>query len=77
MSEQGNQQTNKKDSSNPGFWRILQSTLAGAIGVQSNKNREKDFENGNIWVFIASGIIFTLLFILTITTVVRLAISAN
>lgn len=77
MSEPNDQQAEKKDSSNSGFWRILQSTLAGAIGVQSNKNREKDFENGNIWVFVASGIIFTLLFILTITTVVRLAISAN
>lgn len=68
-------QENEQNSSGPSVWRILQSTLAGAIGVQSNKNREKDFKNGNIWVFVASGIIFTLLFILTITTLVRLAVS--
>lgn len=61
----------------PSFGRVLQSTLAGAIGIQSNKNREKDFENGNIWVFIASGILFTVLFIFTVTTVVRLALSAS
>lgn len=70
-------QSPEKSTSTPGIWRVLQSTLAGAIGVQSNKNREKDFENGNIWVFVVSGIIFTLLFILTITTVVRIAISAS
>lgn len=56
--------------------RIIRSTLAGAIGVQSNKNREEDFKNGNIWVYIVSGIIFTALFILTITTVVKIALSA-
>lgn len=59
----------------PSFGRVLQSTLAGAIGVQSNKNREKDFENGNIWVFIVSGIVFTVLFIFAVTSVVRLALS--
>ncbi len=69
-------QDNKPEDSGPSIWRILQSTLAGAIGVQSNKNREKDFKNGNIWVFVASGLIFTVLFILTITTLVRLAISS-
>lgn len=71
-----NHQANKPKTSRPTFRRVLQSTLAGAIGVQSNKNREKDFENGNIWVFVASGIIFTVIFILTITTIVRIAVSA-
>lgn len=75
MSELDSHPTEKKPSSTPSIGRVLQSTLAGAIGVQSNKNREKDFENGNIWVFVASGIIFTVLFIVTITTVVRLALS--
>jgi|TARA_B110000483_G_scaffold77522_2_gene96542 hypothetical protein len=56
--------------------RIIRSTLAGAIGVQSNKNREEDFKNGSIWVYIVSGIIFTALFILTVTTVVKIALSA-
>ena len=39
--------------------QIIQSTLAAAIGVQSKKNRERDFQEGNAGTFIAAGIIFT------------------
>ena len=52
--------------------RIIQSTLAAAIGVQSKKNRERDFPEGNAGTFIAAGIIFTALFIATVMTVVQL-----
>lgn len=52
--------------------RIIQSTLAAAIGVQNKKNRERDFQEGNAGTFIAAGIIFTALFIATVMTVVQL-----
>ena len=52
--------------------RIIQSTLAAAIGVQSKKNRERDFQEGNAGTFIAAGIIFTALFLTTVMTVVQL-----
>ena len=52
--------------------RIIQSTLAAAIGVQSKQNRERDFQEGNAGTFIAAGIIFTALFIATVMTVVQL-----
>ena len=42
---------------------ILQSVFAAALGVQSSKNRDRDFKQGNIGIFIAAGIIFTALFI--------------
>ena len=51
--------------------RVLQSTLATALGVQSQKNREKDFEEGNAGVFIAAGILFTALFIASVLAVVN------
>ena len=51
--------------------KIIQSTLAAAIGVQSKKNRERDFEEGNAGAFIAAGIIFTALFIATVLGVVQ------
>jgi hypothetical protein len=51
--------------------KIVQSTLAAAIGVQSKKNRERDFEEGNAGAFIAAGIIFTALFIATVLAVVQ------
>lgn len=57
--------------------QILQSTMAGAIGVQSSRNRERDFSAGNIWVYIAAGIIFTALFIFTVMTVVKLVLGAD
>lgn len=68
-------ETSETKIGRPTLGRVIQSTLAGALGVQSSKNREKDFANGNIWVFVVSGIIFTLLFIATVMTLVKLAIA--
>jgi hypothetical protein len=48
------------------------SVLAAALGVQSSKNRERDFTKGNPLVFIAAGLIFTILFVLTLIGVVNL-----
>ena len=51
---------------------ILTSVLAAAVGVQSKKNQEKDFNGkGSIYIYIAAGIIFTALFVITIVTVVK------
>jgi len=72
MDESSNQQQQKK----LGLKAIIQSTLAAAFGVQSSKNREQDFQHGNLWVYIASGIIFTGLFIFMVMLTVRLALSA-
>ena len=71
MSDEGPE--NKK----PSIWSIVASTLAAAFGVQSSKNRERDFQQGNIWVYIASGIIFTALFVFTVIGVVRLVLSGD
>ncbi len=51
--------------------QVILSVLAAAIGVQSDKNRQRDFEKGNPLVFIAAGLIFTLLFIITLLVVVN------
>ena len=48
--------------------------MAAAFGVQNSKNRERDFTTGNPLVFIAAGLIFTILFVLTIIGVVNLII---
>ena len=59
----------------PSFKAVVLTTLAAAFGVQSSKNRERDFKHGNIWVFIAAGIIFTALFVLSVIGIVRLVLS--
>jgi len=55
----------------PSFGQVVLSTLAAAIGVQSGKNRERDFKGGSIKTYIAAGIIFTGLFVLTLVLVVK------
>lgn len=55
----------------PSFGAIVMSTLSAAIGIQSSKNRERDFSQGNIKVYIAAGLIFTALFIGSIVTLVK------
>ncbi|MGK2915512.1 MAG: DUF2970 domain-containing protein [Porticoccaceae bacterium] len=54
---------------------MVKSTLAAAIGVQSSKNRERDLTHGNIKIYIAAGIIFTLLFLATVIGVVQLVLN--
>ena len=50
--------------------------MAAAFGVQNSKNRERDFTRGNPLVFIAAGLIFTILFVMTIIGVVGLVLGA-
>jgi hypothetical protein len=55
-------------------WQIVFSTLAAAFGVQSSRNRQRDFAHGKASHFIAAGIIFTLLFVLAVVLVVNLVL---
>ena len=54
------------------FAQLLKSTIAAFIGVQSSKNRERDFKHGKASHFIAIGLLFGLLFIATLVTVVQI-----
>jgi hypothetical protein len=59
------------------FGQLLLSTLSAFIGVQSNANRERDFKHGKISHFIFIGLLFGLVFILTIVAVVNLVMSLS
>lgn len=59
----------------PSFWQVIASVLASFIGVQSHRNRERDFKHGNVLHFIIAGIVLTVLFVLLIYTVVQLVLS--
>lgn len=56
--------------------QVVASVLAAGLGVQSSKNRERDFKQGRIGVFIAAGIVFTLLFIATVAFVVQMVVKS-
>ena len=59
------------------FWQVLHSTLAAAFGVQSSKNRERDFTRGKASHFIIMGIGFTALFVLLMVGLVQLVLSLS
>ncbi|TBU97409.1 DUF2970 domain-containing protein [Phytopseudomonas dryadis] len=53
---------------------MLHSVLAAALGVQSAKNRSRDFSRGKPSHFIILGVSFTALFVLLIIGVVQLVL---
>ncbi|SDU02295.1 Protein of unknown function [Pseudomonas pohangensis] len=57
-----------------GLKEMAQSVAAAAFGVQSGKNRERDFSKGKPSHFIFLGLAFTLVFILVIFGVVKLVL---
>jgi len=58
----------------PNLLQVISSVLAAGFGVQSAKNRERDFQHGNMATFIAVGAVATILFILLIYGVVSLVL---
>ncbi len=54
----------------PSMGSLILSTFAAAFGVQTDKNRERDFQQSSIVPYIVSGIIFTVLFMLTLIFIV-------
>ena len=60
----------------PTFWQVIISVLAAFFGVQSDKNRERDFKHGKPIHFIIAGLLLTLLFILVVWGVVKLTLKA-
>ncbi|MCS5712525.1 DUF2970 domain-containing protein [Candidatus Berkiella aquae] len=55
--------------------QVISSVLAAMFGVQSAKNRERDFSKGEPWHYAVVGLIFTIIFILIVYGVVQLVIS--
>lgn len=68
------QQETQTSKSSPGFFSTVKSVLGAMIGVQSEEQREKDFEKADPVKLILGGIIFTVVFILTILWFVNSAL---
>ena len=56
---------------------IIKSVFSAAFGVQSASNQERDFTQGNYRHFIIGGIVFTVLFVLTLIVVVNLVLAQS
>ena len=59
----------------PTFWQVLHSVMAAAFGVQSAKNRTRDFSHGKPGQFLLLGLLFTGVFALTLFGIVKLVLS--
>lgn len=57
------------------FIKLSCSVLAAALGVQSKKNLEDDFQQSSPFPFIVAGIVFTVLFVLTLILIVKWVLS--
>lgn len=53
----------------PSLLHIVKSVLSAMIGVQSDSNREVDFKQGSLPVYLAVGFIATIIFIVTIAKI--------
>lgn len=56
----------------PTLLDTLKSVLWGLFGVQSARNRERDFSRGKPMHYVVIGLLVTLLFILGVSLVVKL-----
>ena len=65
----------KKSESGISLLSFIGSLFAAWFGVQSNANRERDFEKGKFSYFIIGGIVFTILFVLFVIGIVQVALS--
>jgi len=48
------------------------SVMASFLGVQSNANREREFEHGRVSVFVVAGLLMTLIFLVSVYGLVQL-----
>lgn len=65
---------NKKEGFSMNFITTLKSVAAAFLGVQSDKNRNRDFNQGKVSHFIIAGIIGVVVFIALLIVVVNLVL---
>jgi hypothetical protein len=52
--------------SKPTIVQVFKSVVSAAIGVQSDENRKKDFEEGKLSTYLIAGLIVTVLFVISL-----------
>lgn len=60
-----------------GLMQAIGSVLAAAFGVQSSKNHQRDFSQGDPKIYIIAGITFTLMFIAVLLFAVKMAVKLS
>jgi len=55
----------------PRFLQLVLSIVGGAFGVQSEATRQRDFQQNSPVPYIIGGLLFTVIFVVTIMLIVR------
>lgn len=71
-----NEEKEQKNNQGLPTLSLIGSLFAGAFGVQTQKNRDRDFKQGKFHHFIIGGIIFAILFVLAVAGIVKLVMSS-
>ncbi len=74
MSAEKNDETGRPAGKSPNTLQVIGSVLSAAMGIQNSKNRERDFKQGKLGVYIVTGLVATALFIGTVYTVVHVVL---
>lgn len=70
INDKNQQEDTKTNESAPSLKDVAGSVAAAFIGVQSNKNRERDFSKGKFSHFVLIGLLAVLLFVGVLVTIV-------
>lgn len=63
-----------KEHAQVGWLDSMASSVAAAFGVQSHKNRVRDFEHGDVKKFVISGITLTMVILFGLIGVVQIVL---
>jgi len=75
MSETPNSPKNE-NKNGIGLLEVILSVLAAMFGVRSHEKHQRDFEQGDATQFIAVGILFVVIFVLSLIWVVDVIVSS-
>lgn len=64
----------KKRAESIGLVDVLKSVFSAFLGVQSGKNRERDFQHGKPWHYIVVGLLMTVALLLLVWGLVSLVL---
>lgn len=75
MPHNNNDENKPSETKKPGLMQVIKAVLGAFAGVQSEQQRQQDFSAGSPLPYIVTGVIFTLLFVVTLLLVVSWVLS--
>ncbi len=68
-------ESTENKTSKPGIFSMVMSVLAAFLGVQTEKNRQRDFQHGSPKAYIIIGVILTILFVFGLIGLINLVLA--